>query len=250
MLQDIQYKELSQYGYADLYGNDTFSQEIKNLCEQSLDKAKSKYDDYNSERNNPTWLNGTWRKETDNGYIYLIFNLSTKKCTTYYSNYNTTYDEEFFIDGDYGRLIIEGNDCENVLDFERDIVLIDGCEWTKISDLTTIDSSLQGASMSTDSYSNSNSYSNSSYSEEIPSWLDGNWRYRATYYGITQEVRVGISGSTIVVLMNGEHYYTGDFYIDDDALYYNSRNGSSDYLIIDRANKCLMVDNRNRMERF
>ena len=154
------------YGYADLYGNDTFSQEIKNLCEQSLDKAKSKYDDYNSERNNPTWLNGTWRKETDNGYIYLIFNLSTKKCTTYYSNYNTTYDEEFFIDGDYGRLIIEGNDCENVLDFERDIVLIDGCEWTKISELTTIDSSLQGASMSTDNYSYSNSYSNSSYSDE------------------------------------------------------------------------------------
>ena len=82
------------------------------------------------------------------------------------------------------------------------------------------------------------------------SWLDGNWRYKTTYYGITQEMRVGISGSTIVVLMNGEHYYTGNFSIDGNTLRYNSRNGSCDVLYIDKANKCLMVDEYNRMERF
>ena len=87
-------------------------------------------------------------------------------------------------------------------------------------------------------------------SKDKLSWLDGNWRYKTTYYGITQEVRVGISGSTIVVLMNGEHYYTGDFSIDGNTLRYNRRNGSCDYLIIDKANKCLKVDESNRMERF
>lgn len=241
------YAEKIYYGYADLDGNDTFSQEVKDLCKQSLDNAKSKYADYNSEQNNPTWLNGTWRSASHEGYTYWIFD--NGKLTTYYECYPNVQEEYYSICE--GRIMIEDNDGSITLDCDRDIVITeDGCEWTKISDLTTIDSSLQGASMSTDNYSYSNSYSNSSYSDEIPSWLDGNWRYRATYYGITQEVRVGISGSTIVVLMNGEHYYTGDFYIDDDALYYNSRNGSSDYLIIDRANRCLMVDNRNRMERF
>ena len=223
----------THYGYADLYGNDTFSDEIKRKCARSFDKAETNLDAYNEERRNPQWLRGTWRMSTDNGYIYKIFN--NGKCTTYFENY-TQVEEEYYSISD-GRIIIEESDVYMILDCDQDIVIIEGQSLSKISSSTTIDSSLQGANASMNSQSNL-------------SWLDGNWRYRMTSYGITQEVRVGISGSTIVVLMNGEHYYTGDFSIDGNTLRYNRRNGSCDVLYIDKANKRLMVDESNRMERF
>lgn len=223
----------THYGYADLYGNDTFSDEIKRKCARSFDKAETNLDAYNEERRNPQWLRGTWRMSTDNGYIYKIFN--NGKCTTYFECYSHVDEENYSISD--GRIIIEGSDVSMILDCDKDIVIIEGNSLSKISSSTTIDSSLQGANASMNSQSNL-------------SWLDGNWRYRMTSYGITQEVRVGISGSTIVVLMNGEHYYTGDFSIDGNTLRYNRRNGSCDYLIIDKANKCLKVDESNRMERF
>lgn len=102
----------------------------------------------------------------------------------------------------------------------------------------------------TDIAQNVSSKAKNNKSNEDLSWLDGNWRYRMTIYGRTYETRIGISGNTIVVLMNGEHYYTGDFSIDGNILRYNRRNGSCDILYIDKVNKYLMVDNRNKMERF
>ena len=155
------YAEKVYYGYVDLDGNDTFSQEVKEICKQSLEKAKSKYADYNTEQNNPTWLDGTWRSASDEGYVYKIFD--NGKCTTYFDCYSHVQEDYYSIYE--GRIIIEGSDVSMILDCTRDIVITEGgCEWTKISNSTTIDSQLQGAGMSTDSYSNSNSYSNSSYS--------------------------------------------------------------------------------------
>ena len=157
------YAEKIYYGYADLDGNDTFSQEVKDICKQSLDNAKSKYADYNSEQNNPTWLNGTWRSASHEGYTYWIFD--NGKLTSYFECYPDVQEEYYSIYE--GRIIIEDNDGSITLDCDRDIVITEGgCEWTKISNSTTIDTQLQGASMSTDNYSYSNSYSNSSYSDE------------------------------------------------------------------------------------
>lgn len=227
-----------------LNGNNTTYQEVNEICTQTLEDTIPEYANHNSEQNNPTWLNGTWRAESDEGYIYWIFD--NGKCTTYFECYPHVQEEFYSIDE--GRIIIEGSDVSMKLDCARDIVIADGgCEWTKISDSTTIDTSLQGADASAENYSDS--YSNS-YSDEDLSWLDGNWRYQMTVYGSTNEIRVGISGNTIVVLIDGECYYMGDFSIDGNTLRYNSRNGSSDYLIIDRTNKYLMVDENNRMDRF
>ena len=152
------------YGYVDLYGNDTFSQEIKNLCEQSLDNATKKVKEYEERRNK---LNGTWRTGSGNDCVYRIFNLSNNKCLTYYSYNNDTYEMYFSIN-ENGELNIAWNGDggpEIELDYDRQVMIIDGIEWTKYSNSTTIDTQLQGASMSTDNYSYSNSYSSSSYSE-------------------------------------------------------------------------------------
>lgn len=87
-------------------------------------------------------------------------------------------------------------------------------------------------------------------SKDRLSWLDGNWRYKMSYSGITQEVQVRISGNSIVVFMNGERYYAGEYSIDGNVLRYNRRNGSADILYLDRTNKRLMVDKGTPMERF
>jgi len=87
-------------------------------------------------------------------------------------------------------------------------------------------------------------------SKDRLSWLDGNWRYKMSYLGITQEVQVRINGNSIVVFMNGERYYAGEYSIDGNVLRYNRRNGSADILYLDRTNKRLMVDKGTPMERF
>lgn len=147
------------YGYVDLYGNDTFSQEIKNLCEQSLDNATKKVKEYEERRNK---LNGTWRTGSGNDCVYRIFNLSNNKCLTYYSYNNDTYEMYFSIN-ENGELNIAWNGDggpEIELDYDRQVMIIDGIEWTKYSNSTTIDTSLQGASSSSSSSYNSDNSSN------------------------------------------------------------------------------------------
>lgn len=149
----------THYGYADLYGNDTFSDEIKRKCARSFDKAETNLDAYNEERRNPQWLRGTWRMSTDNGYIYKIFN--NGKCTTYFECYSHVDEENYSISD--GRIIIEGSDVSMILDCDKDIVIIEGNRLSKISNSTTINSSLQGANASTE---DNNSYSDNNYSNE------------------------------------------------------------------------------------
>ena len=93
-------------------------------------------------------------------------------------------------------------------------------------------------------------YEQESQVAEDYSWLNGNWRYRMQSYGQTLEMRVGISGDVISVFLNGEHFYTGKFTIEDDNLVYNRHNGMYDYLVIDKNNHRLKADNTNYMERF
>lgn len=85
---------------------------------------------------------------------------------------------------------------------------------------------------------------------EVKSWIEGNWRYRAEFYGSVSEMRVGISGDYIVVMMNGQHYYSGTFTIEGDQLVYNRRNGSADYILLDKYNHRLMADESHPMQRF
>lgn len=48
------------------------------------------------------------------------------------------------------------------------------------------------------------------------------------------EMRVGISGDMIPVFLNGEHFYTGKYTIEDNHLVYNRHNGIADYIVIDK----------------
>lgn len=86
--------------------------------------------------------------------------------------------------------------------------------------------------------------------EDIKSWIQGNWRYRAQYYGQTIEMRIGIHEDVIAVFMNGEREYVGKYTIEGDHLVYNRHNGMSDYVIIDKTNRCLKADTNNCMQRF
>ena len=98
--------------------------------------------------------------------------------------------------------------------------------------------------------SNDIEYTSSTYEHETLSWLEGNWRYQMTSLGEVLEMRVGISGETIVVFINGSHHYSGRFTIEGNRLVYNRHNGMYDYLIVDRNNQRLMADERNPMQRF
>ena len=85
---------------------------------------------------------------------------------------------------------------------------------------------------------------------EIKSWIEGNWRYSTQQYGMTMEMRVGISGDMIVVMMNGERHYAGPYTIEGNHIVYNRGGGSSDYIVIDKANHRLMVNDTTPMQRF
>lgn len=142
----------THYGYADLYGNDTFSDEIKRKCARSFDKAETNLDAYKEELNNPQWLKGTWRVESNNGYIYRIFN--DGKCITYFQNYPNVQEGKYSLQD--GIISIEGEDASMTLDCERDIVRgADWKDWSKISNSTTIDNNLKGANVQSSNSSNS-----------------------------------------------------------------------------------------------
>jgi len=86
--------------------------------------------------------------------------------------------------------------------------------------------------------------------QEAKSWLEGNWRFRTTVYGSETEMRVGISGDVIVVLIDGRQIYAGPYTIEGNHLVYNRSNGVAEILIIDRENRRLMADDTHPMQRF
>ena len=138
---------MRHWGYVDLDGNDTFSDEVKEKCAKSLEIVKSNMESYYSGVD-PIWLKGTWCMDTYNGNIYMIFD--NGKLTTYYQDYPDLVDienytiMEDFISIEYGY----EEDCGDVmrrLDYSRCIVTIDGNDLRKVSNSTTIDPKLQRA---------------------------------------------------------------------------------------------------------
>ena len=81
-------------------------------------------------------------------------------------------------------------------------------------------------------------------------WLEGNWKYTTSMMGRRMECRVGINGNIIVVMYNGEMQYTGPFTIEGNQLIYNRKNGTYDYMLIDRANQRIMADETTPLHRF
>ena len=84
----------------------------------------------------------------------------------------------------------------------------------------------------------------------VPAWLEGNWKYTTSMMGRRMECRVGINGNIIVVMYNGEMQYTGPFTIEGNQLIYNRKNGTCDYMLIDRANQRIMADETTPLHRF
>lgn len=145
------------WGYADLYGNHTFSPEVVKKCHKAFEKSESAFKAYKEELNNPQWLKGTWRVESNNGYIYRIFN--DGKCITYFQNYSNVQEGKYSLQD--GIISIEGEDASMTLDCERDIVRgADWKDWSKISNSTTIDNNLKGANVQSANSSNSSNSDN------------------------------------------------------------------------------------------
>ena len=92
--------------------------------------------------------------------------------------------------------------------------------------------------------------SNQQYEKDDLSWIQGNWRYVTRMYGVTIDTRIGIHENMIVVMHDGEFDYRGSYTIEGNQLVYYYGDGTAGYLIIDRANHRLMVDNTHAMQRF
>lgn len=125
---------------------------------------------------------------------------------------------------------------------------VDSTEANAIDSASAVEEQYEEAEpMDADTYDGS--YQNADI-EEVKQWIQGNWRYRmVTEFG-PMETRIGIKGDYLVVMMNGEMTYSGEYSIDGDCLYYNSSYGASDVIYIDRANRRLMATRSEPMTRF
>lgn len=145
------------YGYADLKGHDTFSEELKKKCKESYERAVNKLFQQKVEekrrlnREGPDWLQGAWRMQlTDDygrhlGYMYEVFNHGTSKT---YANGSLISERNYTVSDD---MVIYDNNGYYQLDNDRQIVIsADGLKMQKVSNDT---------SYSPTSYSSSRSYS-------------------------------------------------------------------------------------------
>ena len=57
-------------------------------------------------------------------------------------------------------------------------------------------------------------------------------------------------GENMAVLWNGQLYYRGPYSIEGDEIIYNRRNGSSDYIIIDREHRRLKITENEPMSKM
>jgi len=85
--------------------------------------------------------------------------------------------------------------------------------------------------------------------EEVKSWIQGNWRGRTSTGMGSAIVDVAI-GENMAVLWNGQLYYRGPYSIEGDEIIYNRRNGSSDYIIIDREHRRLKITENEPMSKM
>jgi len=112
------------YGYADLKGHDTFTQELKQRCKSSIDEAMAKIAEQEqklemeAQNADPDWLQGAWRIEMrdNDGYIYSVFNHG--QVTTYASE-RIVLEDNYTIDGD----VIQFGHGHYTIDRDRQIVI-------------------------------------------------------------------------------------------------------------------------------
>ncbi len=193
------------YGYADLKGHDTFSEEIKEKVNKSregfyqkLREEESLQEEEEKKRlmeEGPDWLQGAWRVElTDDygnhlGYMYEVFNHGTSKSyidgSLLIEREYTVLDDKIIYDKGFFRL-----------DFVKQIVIsANGKEMKKVSSTPSYTPSVTSSSSYSSSRSNSNRSSSSSRGyrfsspHDVIGWLTGK-----TFYSDGVSLRVRTDG--------------------------------------------------------
>lgn len=157
------------YGYADLKGHDTFSEELKKKCKESYERAVNKLFQQKVEekgrlnREGPDWLQGAWRMQlTDDygrhlGYMYEVFNHGTSKA---YANGSLISERNYTVSDD---MVIYENNGYYQLDNGRQIIIsADGQKMQKVSN----DTSYSPTSYSSSSFYSDNGNSNNRQEKE------------------------------------------------------------------------------------
>lgn len=188
---------IRHYGYVDLKGNDTFSEELKARCLKAETKAMDNYrtylDSLEQRKEGPDWLQGAWRLElTDDygnhlGYMYEVFNHGSSKSyidnrLLLEHNYTVSDDMIMYDKGHYQ------------LDNLRQIVLgANGKEMQKISDDPYYTPNSSSSQSSSSSYSNNSSSSSKGYRFSSPQDVIG-WLADKSFYNGNRRLRIRPEG--------------------------------------------------------
>ena len=163
-------EDFSYWGYADLKGNDTFTDSVKRKCEfwrRQNAEEKQKEQDEEEERlrqEGPDWLQGAWKlKMIDDdgnclGYMYEVFNHGISKS---YIRGSLVSERNYTISGNM--VVYEKGHYQ--LDNDREVLIgANGQEFTKIShDVNYTPNYSNSSKSSSGSYSNGETSSSRSY---------------------------------------------------------------------------------------
>lgn len=178
------------YGYVDLKGNDTFSNELKERCQDSKELAAVKLQLI---KEGPDWMQGAWRTEltddygTHMGYMYEVFNHGISK---------TYIDGSFIMERDYtvSDDMVMYDKGHYQLDANRHLVIsANGQEMKKVSDnpnYTPTSTSTQSSSRST---TNRSSSSGKGYRFSSPQDVIG-WLADKSFYNGSRRLRIRPDG--------------------------------------------------------
>ena len=143
------------YGYADLKGNDTFSDELKQKCKKSKEQAMQKIkqqEEMLTGPDNDEWLQGRWIGTTASGYsleVIIEGGIFTEKI-----NGKITYSGSYDFNGDM--LIYDNANAFWPVDKDNKVLTYDGSPMRK-----------ESAGASTNSSSSYNNAGNSNQNEEM-----------------------------------------------------------------------------------
>lgn len=170
---ELESKQVKHYGYADLKGNDTFTEHLKYLCQEAEKKAVQKMKEegqgeYDAEimdgNGNYDWLQGHW-VGTDSGSGYPLEVIIDGDNLIQKINGQVCYNGSYQFNGEF-IVYNDGNDFWSV-DNERQVLTYDGSPMRKEDG-----SSSQSSS---NSYSNNSSSSGSGYrfssEQDVIGWL-------------------------------------------------------------------------------
>lgn len=182
------------YGYADLQGHDTFTQEVKDRCRKSREKAMQKLDEKRKEEEKEMddagtsdWLQGRWIG-TDNGSGYPIEVIIDGDNLIQKINGQICYNGSYQFNGDF-IVYNDGNDFWPV-DNDRQVLTYDDLPMRKESGNSSI----------------------SSTSSNSPSWIQGTWTYDMNSpVGTIASYKIVIEGNTMSFYRNGKQMWSEQF---------------------------------------